>query len=95
MNRDYKAIAIESFSDDASTRDEFLDVVADMLERADAMGGTSESKAQKAVGEGLIYEEDQWEVLRHYCDVNDANYAHAEQRLIEDVAKILDGLDDD
>ena len=52
-----------------SAKDEFLDIVADLLDRVDDF--SDEDEINDAVDSGLIYTDDQWVVYRHYCDMGD------------------------
>ena len=75
---------------DYSTDFEFLDVVADILERAvDNYEGSDDDDLDNAVfeaiDEGLIYYSDQWKVLEHYMNPQEANWDEAVEMLNGDI----------
>ena len=52
-----------------STDDEFLDLIAELLDRVEDF--SNEQEVWEAVDSGMIYTKDQWTAYMHYCDMGD------------------------
>lgn len=52
-----------------STSDDFLDLVADLLDRVEDF--SNEQEIWEAIDNGMIYTKDQWTAYMHYCDIGD------------------------
>lgn len=83
-NSEYKDIISKHF--DNSWDFEFLDVVANILDRVDDF--MDEEEIYDAVDSALIYTEDQWTVLKHYCSPDNADFNEALDELYSDLIAI-------
>lgn len=86
--RIYKAV-IRYF--DYRGTDSFFDLVTDLIDRIDEEDFAEDEYEAiwQAIDEGLIYTEDQWEVLKHYCTPAEANFDEALEYLAQDIANIV------
>lgn len=66
--------------------DKFIDIVRDLVDRVDNY--EDEEDIMRAIDDGLIYTEDQWEVMKHYQSPSDANFNDAMESLISDIFAI-------
>ena len=77
---------------------DFLDVVADILLRIDDFEEASEDidVVQSEVDDGLIYTDDQWEVLRYYfdspSDLDESSWDNAFSYFVSDIQKVCDEI---
>ena len=64
---------------------EFLDIVAEVLDRIDDY--SNEDEIYEAVDSTLIYYAQQWEVFEHYCwsSIADANWEEAYNEFVDDI----------
>lgn len=85
-NSKYKDIIGEYF--DYSGDFEFLDIVADLIDRVDFDGEDVDEEIYSAIDEGLIYNADQWKVMQHYQTASEANLDSAIEELTQDLIGI-------
>lgn len=75
--------------------DNFFDIADDIIDRIDEddfINEDSYDAVSKAVDEGLIYTNDQWEVLKHYCNPSDADFDYAIEEFINDIVNIAEEI---
>lgn len=92
----------ESVSDDVITTaiydhfrsgyvsDDFLGVVENILGRIDDF--TDDDEIMSAVDDALIYDDDQWDVMKHYQRPSEANFDEAIEYLIDDIYSIANRI---
>lgn len=85
-NSKYKDIIGKYF--DYSGDFEFLDIVADLIDRVDFDGEDVDEEIYSAIDEGLIYDADQWKVMQHYQTASEANLDSAIEELTQDLIGI-------
>ena len=78
----YKTIIAAYF--DYSWDFEFLDLVADTLERVGDF--SNEEQVFEAAYDATIYYKDQWTILQHYCTPEKANWEKAFNEFADDIA---------
>lgn len=67
----------------------FFDIVEDLVERVfDMTEEDPDDEIWDAIDQGLIYYDDQWEVLKYYCTPQDANFNEALEELYNDIYEI-------
>ena len=57
-----------------------------IIERMEA---PTEEELQQAIDDSLIYYDDQWEIMKHYQNPEEANFNEAIEEFYEDLAEIL------
>ena len=74
---------------------EFLDLVADTLERVEDF--SNDEQVFEAAADATIYYKDQWTILQHYCTPEEANWENAEftNDLISLATRIADETSDE
>ena len=83
---------VEDYFDNYS--DAFREVVVDLIERVDDFENLDDS-IYSAIDEGLIYNEDQWEVMKHYQVPSEADYDSAIEELTNDLYSICKSMLED
>ena len=83
---------VEDYFDNYS--DAFREVVVDLIERVDDFENLDDS-IYSAIDEGLIYNEDQWEVMKHYQVPSEADYDSAIEELTNDLCSICKSMLED
>ena len=75
--------------------DAFFDLVEDIIDRIDEDDFFDDrlEAVWDAIDSGLIYYDDQWEVLKHYCTPFDANWEDAIEEFANDVVNVAYALD--
>ena len=70
--------------------DDFFDLVDDIIDRIDEDDFISDSyeAVWEAIDNGVIYYDDQWEILKHYCDPKNADWDYAIEEFANDIADI-------
>ena len=71
--------------------DEFFDLADDIIDRIDEddfINGDSYEAVWEAIDNGVIYYDDQWEILKHYCNPTDADWDYAIEEFANDIADI-------
>ena len=70
---------------------DFLDVVADVLDRIDDF--SDDDDIYSAVDDGLTYTDDQWKILKHYCDSPaDADWDAAFESFLGDIRELSEKI---
>lgn len=64
-------------------RDEFFDVVDDVLTGIENLG--DDDCIMQGISDNLIYSDDEWEVLRHYCSAQEADWNEAYYSFVDDI----------
>lgn len=70
----------------ACVRNQFVDIIAHTLDRCEDLRNTD-----WVIEEALEYialQADEWEILRHYCEYDNADWERAEAEYIDDVLAI-------
>ena len=70
---------------------DFQAVVEDILDRID--DPTNEDDIWASVDDALIYDDDQWTVMKHYQRPNEADFDRAMEYLVNDIFEIVGGID--
>lgn len=80
---DYKAFQ-RAFGD--YTAPDFTDLVEDIFDRIDCDNEDDLSECViQAIDEGLIYYDDEWTVLKHYCTPQDADWNTAIEQFVDEM----------
>lgn len=82
------------FKNERST-DAFLDIAADIVDRVNFDNITEDDAYEEvwqAIDDGLIYSEDQWEVMKHYQSPDEANWESAIEEFSSDIASIVEEI---
>ena len=61
-------------------------IAESIIERMEA---PTEEELQQAIDDSLIYYDDQWEIMKHYQNPEEANFNEAMEEFYEDLAEIL------
>lgn len=64
-----------------------VEKIAEMV--IERMEAPTEEELQQAIDDSLIYYDDQWEIMRHYQNPEEANFNEAMEEFYEDLAEIL------
>jgi len=51
---------------------------------------SSEEDVIQSMNDALIYTDDQWEILKYYCDIKDANFYNAMEEFTNDLLRCAD-----
>lgn len=86
----YKNIIGEYF--DYSMNWDFLDIVANVLERVDLEAEEVEESIYEAIDEELIYYDDQWTIMRFYQLPKDANLENALMEFQDDITSLVNKI---
>lgn len=89
-NSPYKALIGEQF--DHTFDFDFLDVVADLLDRIDFDAENIDEEIYSAIDEGLIYYADQWKVIQFYQTPEQANFNEAIEDLTGDLIELCNKI---
>lgn len=65
---------------------EFLDLVADTLERVEDF--SNDEQVLEAAADATIYYKDQWTILQHYCTPEEANWENAYEAFTNDLISL-------
>lgn len=87
----YKDVIAEHF--DYTGDFDFLDIVANVIDRIDDIEELGDDdiydEVMSAIDDELIYDDDQWRIMRFYQRPNDANLNEAFEQLTNDCAEIV------
>lgn len=90
-NSPYKHIIAEHF--EYSGDFDFLDLIARILDRVEDLHDSDD--IYETIESTLIYTDDEWLVLKHYCTPADANWYKALESLESDVFSIIADINDE
>lgn len=72
---------------------DFLDIVANVIDRIDDIEELGDDdiygEVYSSIDDELVYDDDQWRIMRFYQRPNDANFEEAINQLAEDCVKIV------
>ena len=73
---------------------DYVGIIDDILSRCDEVDLLEDTyeAAMDAIDTALIYDEDQWAVMKHFQRPNEANLDEAYELLVDDVVTILNNL---
>lgn len=80
----YKNIIVKYF--DYSGDFDFLECVSEVIDRIDDFG--NDDDISESIDSSLVYYSDQWKILQHYCNPQDANWDTALEYFIDDIYAI-------
>ena len=89
-NSEYKDIIAKHF--DYTFDFDFLDVVADLIDRIDFDEEDLDEEIYSAIDEGLIYDADQWKIMQYYQSPSEANFDSAIEDLTGDIFAICNKI---
>lgn len=69
----------------------FVNVVKDIIDRIDFNNKDLRKAIQKAIDDGLIYEEDEWTIYKHYCTPEES-FDQAMECFTSDIIKIAKAI---
>ena len=84
----YKDIIVKYFDYDGDF--EFLELVSEVIDRIDDYGDIDD--ISDSIDSSLVYYSDQWKILQHYCNPQDANWDTAIEYFIDDINAICDEI---
>ena len=71
--------------------DKFFDLIVDLIERVDG-NYLDEDAIYEAMDAGMVYNDDQWTMIMHYCTPSDANFNEAWDAMYMDILSICEDL---
>lgn len=90
----YKDVIAEHF--DYTGDFDFLDIVANVIDRIDDIEELGDDdvydEVMSAIDDELIYDDDQWRIMRFYQTPGDANLDEAFEQLAEDCVEIVNKI---